>query len=290
MILIDGLLHSARGIFALKNPDSVQKGETRRIMEAVKPYFLAPYKNGSRWDRATRVIQGRVHCVERANHGLAHGLRQGALAKDIFALLIHYSITDTSGIVEWARCKQAQDPLWGRKIQIAASYQRSGRQMECSSLSHPELYKYYEMQDTVNFRRDADKFPEFADSEELRIFEEAILWSNPGVLNENEVEDLKYVRRILHAAHTLDLRRMLAFSGDKIQQDAVDQLFNKDLPSECQALKQLLWDRSGEYLKETGDRDLVAQTGYQDSFFIQSHKPFQLVDAICKVSTRNFIS
>jgi hypothetical protein len=272
------------------NPDCVRKKETLQIMEAVKPYFLSAYGEGFKRDKKTKVIQGKVYSVERANHGLAHSLRQGALAKDLFSLLIRYPITDSSGIVAWARRKQAVDPKWGQKLQIAASYQRSGRQSECSSSSHPHLYKKYEMQDTIHFQRDAGKFPAFANMEERRMFAEAILWSNSGKLNEDKLEDLKYVRRILHAAHILDLRRIRSFSGSKILQDAMNQLFEKDLPPESPALKQLLWDRSGTYLEATGDRDLVSGRNYQDQFFIQSQKPLLLVDAICRVSSRRFLN
>ena len=102
-----------------KNPDCVEKAETLRISEAVKPYFLSAYQNGFKWDKKTRMIQGKIYAVERANHGLAHGLRQGALAKDIFSLLLRYPMTDSSGIVEWARRKQALDPQWSQKLQIA---------------------------------------------------------------------------------------------------------------------------------------------------------------------------
>jgi len=258
--------------------------QTMRVMEMVRPYFLSPYTQGTPHDKITRMINGEFYSVERANHGLAHGLRQGALAKDVFTLLLDHPISDSSGIVNWARRKMQSDPHWIQKIEMAASFQRSGRQSECSSTSHPDLYKKYEMQDAIYFRDHAQSSSLFSSDAERRIFEEAILWSNRGTLDENENEDLKYLRRILHAAHTLDLRRMLSFDPKRIQKDAMDQLFGGDLPLEVESFKQLLWDRSGKYLHATGDRDVVTGRYYQNQFFVLNRNPEKLVRTICNIS------
>jgi hypothetical protein len=258
--------------------------QTMRVMSMVKPYFLSAYSNGTARDKKTRIIHGTVYSVERANHGLAHGLRQGALAKDLFKLLISYPINDTSGIVEWALRKQRQDPRWIQKIERAACFQRSGRQSECNSANNLELYKKYEKQDTINFRKHARLDPLFTNESEQSVFAEAILWSNPGSLDENENEDLKYLRRILHAAHTLDLRRILLFDGERIQKDAMNQLFGEALPLQCATFQRILWDRSGEYLRATGDRDLVNGRYFQDPFFLQTKNPLKMVDAIHRIS------
>lgn len=260
--------------------------QTMRVMSMVKPYFLSAYTKGTARDKKTRIIHGTVYSVERANHGLAHGLRQGALAKDIFKLLISYPMKDTSGIVEWALRKQSQDPRWSQKIEMAACFQRSGRQSECNSVSNLELYKKYEMEDTIHFRKHARHDLLFTNESERSVFAEAILWSNPGSLDENKNEDLKYLRRILHAAHTLDLRRALLFDGKRIQQDAMNQLFGGTLPLKCAKFQRILWDRSGKYLRATGDRDLVQGRYFQDQFFIQTRNPSKMVDAIHSISQK----
>lgn len=262
---------------------------TLHILDMVSPYFLAAYTDSfPGGDRVTRKICGQIYFVERANHGLAHGLRQGALAKDICNLLVDYPLSDVSGIVEWAHRKMESDPQWIQKIEIAASFQRSGRQGECSSVSDPELYKKYEMQDTINFRNETQNDSLFTDEFERKVFEEAILWSNPGSLYENTIEDLKYIRRILHAAHTLDLRRMTSFDGDRIQRDAMNQLFGEEPPLESETIKLLFWKRSGDYLEATGDCDLVDQRDYQDRFFTQTHNPIEIVNAIHSISQKSF--
>jgi hypothetical protein len=258
--------------------------QTMCVMHMVKRYFLSAYREGNPWNRVQRTIKGVVYVVERANHGLGHGLRQGALAKDIFDLLLNYPIADSTGLVEWAKRKEAQDLTWVEKIEMASSFQRSGRESECSSARSPKAYKRYELQDMLNFREHAKDCSLFTNDDERKIFEEAILWSNPGTLDPNEIEDLKYLRRILHAAHSMDLRRMPYFDGYRVQKDALDQLFEGAIPKEAAELKMLLWYRSGEYLRATGDRDLVTGRYYQDHFFTQSRNPSELVNAIHDVS------
>ncbi len=265
----------------------VSKEYTRRIMNMVAPYFLSAYKIAP-WIKAKREILGEEFVVHRPNHGLAHSLRQSALAKEIFLFLTNYSISDTSGIVGWAKKKLETDPLFLQKIEMAAAFQRSGRESECSSSSDPALYKTFEMQDTIYFQTHAEKCPLFTEQERL-IFAEAILWSNPGKLDENQSDDLKYLRRVFHASHTLDLRRIPSFDGDRIQKDAMDQLFGCALPENVETVKNLLWNRSGRYLLATGDTDLAeGRNHYQDEFFLQTRNPYRLVEAIHQVFTSVF--
>ena len=144
---------------------------------------------------------------------------------------------------------------------MASAFQRSGRQSEASSASNLALYKKYELQDAINFKNAAIKTSIFKNSSEIQVFEEAILWSNDGDIDENENDDLKYLRRILHCAHTFDLRRIKSFDGERIQQDGINQLFGKivELSPESKYAKicSVLWKRSGAYMWATGDRDLV---------------------------------
>jgi len=255
------------------------------VMKAIKPYFLAPYKMGDSWDRAVRWIRGVQYKVERYNHGLAHGMRQGALAKDIFYLLTHAHSGFQGrgeGVFEWAK-KANADPYFVKKLELASSFQRSGREMEGGSSAIPDLYKKFELQDTVNFKDAAFESGLFSSDAEIQVFEEAILWSNKGILNEESNDDLKYIRRILHAAHTLDLRRMLSFDAQRIKKDACDQLFGNGNDIRCRKIIESLWNRSGEYLKATGDRDLVSRRGLQNTFFLQSRDPILMVNAIDRI-------
>ncbi len=260
--------------------DVSEKQWTFRVMEAVKPYFLSAYREGTHWDRAIKPIQGVWYEVERFNHGLAHGLRQGALAKDIFDYLVQ--MPDEGALFKWVRTKSA-DPHFLKKLEMASSFQRSGREQEGGSSVIPALYKKYELQDAVNFRKAALESGIFSSASEIQVFEEAILWSNKGTLDENANEDLKYLRGILHTAHTLDLRRIITFDAERIKNDAFDQLFGAGSDPRYRKIIESLWNRSGEYIQATGDRDLVHQRGLQDTFFLQSSDPIQMVDAIDRI-------
>lgn len=264
---------------------------TLRVMKLVSPYFLSKYTNGSPLDVQKRQINGVWHIVERFNHGLAHGLRQGALAKDIVDLLAQTRIEsgnpDINGFLNWVAQQQAEGPSFLAKLEMAASFQRTGRQKEFPSSANPELYKQYELQDAVNFKKAAILSKTFKNNSEIELFKEAILWSNRGVLNENDHPDLKYLRCIIHAAHTLDLRRIPVFNEAKIKKDALDQLFNGKadcLPSALlKKLTDQLWKRSGQYLKATGDRDLIGGRKLSDAFFIQTKNPMLMVEAIHQI-------
>lgn len=278
-----------------------EKPWSATVMQYIRPFFLSAYSAGRRRDRVSRRIEGIEYTVERYNHGLAHGMRQGALAKDIFDLLCHLKnpvspptiSTEMDCLCQWANTKKREDPYFIKKLELAAAFQRSGRQSEVSSTVNPTLYKYYERQDALNFRAAAEEGSLFNHALEIQIFEEAILWSNSGILVEEKYTDLKFLRRILHAAHTLDLRRILGFSGKRIQQDVLDQLLGSQVSSKVREdfipILQLLWDRCGAYLKATGERDLVTQRSLQDIFFLQSHHPSTMIEAIGKIRKKPWL-
>ncbi len=266
---------------------------TARVCDEVKVYFLRPYKEGSFGDVAKRDLNGKVYCVQRYNHGLAHGLRQGALARDIVEVLFQLKTEKIqpennaiSEIASWVQEKISRDPDFLNKLELASSFQRSGRESEESSLSAPEAYERYELQDSINFKKSAAKFPIFENEREISVFAESILWTNKGTIDENVEKDLKYLKRILHAAHTFDLRRMLSFDGERIQKDGINQLFGNKMNLSDPLVSKItkaLWNRSGRYLDKTGDRDLASQRYLQDKFFIQSSEPTKMTDAILKV-------
>lgn len=264
-----------------------ERQHTFKVMEYVKDHFLAPYQEGRFWNVAYRFLKGRVFRVQRFNHGLAHSLRQGALAKNIFKKLngLHSVPVDSPELKELAEWASQKDANYLYKIELASSFQRSGRQSEASSSTELEKYKRYELQDAINFRKAAISSGLFADEEEIKIFEEAILWSNKGDLNENFIPDLKYLRRILHCAHTFDLRRIPSFNALRIRKDAMKQLLGKASNSvDCKIFENAMWNLSGIYLKATGDRDLTCRKWLENKFFYQTANPYSLVDAIHKAN------
>ena len=218
------------------------------------PYFQRAYKDEQSSIR--RVIRGREYVVERPNHGLAHSLRQAALATDIVVTLArqkHSRCASLRGMAVWAHdCIRDESRV--RLLQLAAAFQRSGRQSEVSSSKDPALYALYEEQDVANFRRVATNyFPKKA----VARFARAIRW--------NTHDDP--IARVLHAAHVLDLRRILSFDADRIRSDTARILVGLRCSTAVKSIVDLLWDMSGQYLVETGDRDLVSQRRVSDLFF-----------------------
>lgn len=268
---------------------------TLKIMELVKPYFLAPYKHEGIMKKISRKIDGIERVVHRPNHGLAHSLRQGVLARDVLNILVKIKKEcgvldhpELDGLANWACAKLSASNARGfyLKIQFAASFQRSGRQSEVSSSQNMELYKQYEAQDAINFYHAAYSSNLFANQEEIEVFKEAILWENKGNLSEENCPDLRYLRRILHSAHMFDLRRVCGFDEERIRRDGIKQLLglSGSVPetSHCHKIQSLLWDRSGVYLDATGDRDLTKRTFFLDKFFDQTVNPIKMVQAICQ--------
>ena len=270
---------------------SVEENWSLEVAQKIKPYFLAPYTDCS-YSQMTRAIDGKTYFVERFNHGLAHGLRQGALAKDIFDLLLRLKkenslkkLCENEPILNWAEEKVEKDPNFMQKLELVSSFQRSGRQSEVSSSGHMSLYKRYERQDAINFTKAARELGIFESEEEIQTFAEAMFMFNQGTLNPFENKDLLYIKCILQAAHTFDLRRICSFDMNRIKETGIAQLFTGggllSFQEEYAKIREALWDRSGEYLQITGERDLETGRGLQDAFFLQT--PAEMVDAIYQV-------
>jgi hypothetical protein len=255
------------------NPGITQEN-LRQIREKVCQHFAKPYEDRSWWKEVTRAVNGTPYTVNRPNHGLMHSLRQALLAGNIVTLLNRQDSTGESGIIGWVKKKMRDDPHFVTKVCWAAAFQRSGRQSEISSADDKETYKLYERRDVTNFKEGVPTGL-FSD-DELETYGKAILWSNEV----KHDEDSKYIAKILHAAHTLDLRRILSFDGERIQDEAIKELFRSDerVPDNAEEIKSTLWAISGEYLNRTGERDLVTQRDFQDRFFtIHSEQNPQLI-------------
>lgn len=279
-----------------------EKQGTLKIMEFVKPYFLSSYKDAGRWHKATRQINGTYYVVNRYNHGLAHGLRQGALAKDVLEIMIKMKtelgaldLPELNELAEWiitqTQCAAGKD--FFLKVELTSSFQRSGRQSEVSQVQDIEKYKRYEQQDAVNFQKAAISSNLFKDQLEIDIYAEAILWANKGNLDEKLYPDLKFLRQILRTAHTFDLRRIPSFDAERIRNDSITQLLGTSGPlkasAHCKLIQNTLWHRIGKYLEATGDRDLMHRSFLKNKFFLQTATPPLMVDAICDIRKNKII-
>lgn len=285
-----------------------------QLAKIANEFFNKPYKHDILFwknhspNTITRNINGKTYKVFRKNHGLAHSIRQGFLAIDIITTIEERTKTKTffneesKKFREWITKKIHQDSLFKKKVMFATVFQRSGRESEVNSISHPLLYNSYERNDAKNFYKTAIKYVGknnlFNSLNELNVYKEAILWStkNEGKLDENINEDLKYIRKILHTAHILDLRRITSFSISTIKLDVAKELFGGDIIDTKiksqyaveKAIIEFLWQCSGNYLKITGDRDgEKGKNFFSNEFFILSNNPIRLANALYK--SREFL-
>lgn len=270
-----------------------------QVATDVNKYFKKPYKDGPK--TLKMEYKGTTYVVNRPNHALAHGLRQGFLAVDIVSGIaktaLAFASDDGKKLKKWVDRKIVKDPKFKQKIEFAAAFQRTGRQSEASSTADPQKYNEYERADAKNFAREVKKHigpgKLFNDKKEAQVYKEAILWSTAaeGKINPQKSESLYCLRKIFHAAHDLDLRRMRKFDLKRVKCSAVEELFgngtvnqanwtvNPAFKNEKKFINEL-WKRSGEYLKATGDRDVETQRNYQGKFCKLAYNPKAMVKVL----------
>ncbi len=243
------------------------------IAKLVKKYFNKPYRD----EPCSVVISGIT--IERPNHGLAHGMRQGFLAVDIVEGMTKFSIESDEvspyfrAFCVWVRQTIRKDVYFLNKIQLVASFLRSGRESEVSSSHNGLLYRSYERNDMRNFIQECSPFigKLFHDKHELFTYAESLQWDGGG--------EATNLCRILRAVHLLDLRRINSFDATRIMGNLKDALCLGNSYLERDFIMHL-WDKSGKYLKVTGDRDMVYQRCYQSIFARVSSDSDKLVDIL----------
>jgi hypothetical protein len=209
----------------------------QRWLDTIESYFGKQYEDAPN----SYVDRGGIR-VYRPNHGIAHSLRQAFLTRDIIIAL-----QNCNEYKSWIN-QELQDDNFVIKMMITASFQRSGRQSECSS----DSVKYYEyerkdVENALNFMLNSDIFSH----DEAKLYSSSIPWSNN---NNNNIS------KIIHVAHLLDLRRIVGFDMQRIKKQISDML--------CPCIFDELWNKSGEYLSITGDRDMMtSKKYYSDVFF-----------------------
>jgi len=208
------------------------------------PYFQRPYWDSEYLSTSKRLIDNKLYAIYRPNHGIAHSLRQGFLARDIVTLILQYY---ESPLHSWIIDRLQKDRNFVTKLAILSSFQRSGRESEISESSHPALYAKYEAADQRNFIEGVD-LTYFCCRKQLRRWSRALRWGD-----ENEIDPhVINLKLLLKAAHTLDLRRIPSFDKNRICDDVASYL---GVDPNSWIIKKL-WNQSGNYLKMSGDRDL----------------------------------
>lgn len=230
-------------------------------------FFLRPYEDSNNMSIMQREIDGITYTIYRPNHGLAHSMRQGFLAKDIIYLLMDRGYP----ISKWINEQLDSDKYFVMKVFIISTFQRSGRQSEVSSKYAPELYKQYQDMDMMNFKTTAIESNLFNGI--FKCMCEVERWSNTL-----RWEDTSYLSMILKGSHTLDLRRIPKFDTVKIKRET------KTLLCICDCDVSTLWERSNKYITATGDRNSEPiKKDWSDKFFILQQNIDNLYESLINV-------
>ena len=273
-------------------------GYSLYIAETINQYFSKKYQGSNIFDKLTprvrnqktsRYIDGRKVKVYRPKHALAHGVRQGALSKDILELLSNKRFTGE--MADWARSKLSSDPDFLKKVEFMSCFMRTGRKSEASTESR--FYASFLRRDANNFQRAASNTTLF-DKDELETFRMALQPTQDGPIN----SDAQMLKLLTKTAHRLDLRRLPHFDKDRVQLLVASSLYGQefknlsDLTTTQRNGLNVLWSRSGDYLRATGDRDLDVRgrNNFQNEFFTQAKNPLELVQAVNGVRSQSSLS
>ncbi|HXF90671.1 MAG TPA: SidE phosphodiesterase domain-containing protein [Candidatus Nitrosotenuis sp.] len=283
---------TALAIFHIQSSQANDANWSNIVANDVNMFFKQKYVHAPH-DRTTAMIGGKSYTVNRPNHALAHGMRQGFLASDILYGMKQLGTsglaltTETQNFVAWINSKLAVDPGLIRKFQLVASVQRTGRGSEIGWMHDPIRYQQYKERDAKNLELLAKIYhlvgpgKLFKDNAELQLYKE--LLNSTGSVPTQYKTDYKYLKGIITSSHELDLRRVGGtFDKNYIVQHVQHALFGNAIlgTAETNYLAKL-WTRSGEYLAATGDRDsAIGKYQYSSHFYTQAHDPASMVKAL----------
>lgn len=256
-------------------------------------YYKKPYSRDPN-DFKTRNVGATSYTVFRPNHGLAHAMRKSALAIDTLKVMkdaMH------NNLGAWIRHNLSpnttKNPNFAQQLAFAMLMLRTGRSSESKDVDQykEDCYKSAEI-----FAQEAAKSPWFPNPQDIENFKFAMQMIG-DISKCFDFDGKKYsytesrgctperlnIYNFLYAVHHLDLRRLFHFDKERILSSIASYLgfYNADNKANTQAPEvQKLWQRAGEYLKLTGDRDIDGKppfnTDYQDIFFILSSNPQEL--------------
>lgn len=258
---------------------------TKMIAKKINNYFSKPYNIAPPY-----IIQcgkNNLPDILRPNHGLAHGLRQGMLTLDIVEALNNISLAttdkDVNDLINWVKNKIKTDPNFRSKIEFAAAFQRTGRQSE-ENLTDEDRKR-----DAQYFEESANEFTGpggiFQNPRDILIYKQALGAMMPVQgFSDDESTDIRFLGAIFEASHWLDLRR-LKHNGmsEPFQYSVFHSLFGyPGGQTEAQLMSEVidkLWERAGEYLRASGDRD-------QDEKFIATEGKYKY-GTFCRLSNNS---
>lgn len=265
----------------------------------VKPYFTKEYEDRKYFadienDRRYVVTRDDGKKVFRPNHGLAHSLRKGFLAKDIIDLFVDtaknprfFATSSAKSLMGWVMENFSRDPNFIKKMELVSAYQRSGRQSEVEGndntegVGASESYKQYAQRDAENFYRDVMGNPllmEHFNNNEAEI----VQYSNAlrKVISDPHVENIS---KIISTTHMLDILRLA--KPERIEGSIYSRLFGNDGGSGEAAFIKTLMDREGQYLQATGDTLAVRSK----SFFDMALEPEVIIEVLEQVQAHPIV-
>jgi hypothetical protein len=224
----------------------------KTLASILYPIFSRPYTD--EYSYTQRIINGKNILVQRPNHGFLYSMRQALLAYNICQMLNY----DSDNV---------------KKIMLLSSLQRSGREAEISNEEFPDLYRKYEIADTMIFKKEAAKHSYlFSSTEEIDQLSQALHWKSES-----------FISKIIRTAHILDLRRIPSFDMIRVKKDACMCLFG-NLDDQNKKVIDKLFDYAGVYLDVTGDRDAIkGKEVLSDRFFVLSTNNELCADTLCKI-------
>lgn len=283
---------NSAAVVPLDKTDAKRTAFSAQVAAAVNPHFNKPYAEAlpsSPYYALHDKASGKT--VYRPNHSLAHGLRQAYLAVDIGIAFKHIEGKSLNAagqaLAEWVKEQAKADPLLFQKIEFANAFQRTGRQSEASRDTAPEKFERYLEADKQNLQEAAAEHigpgKLFKDQAELDLYKTAIATKFES-LAQAPSKDLFYLSKLLYTSHLLDLRRLPHFDKKRILEQIALQLFETKTPNAAEKkLIDKLWQRSGDYLAATGDRDMDSKdrTDWDAALFAQqAHDPDLAVQAL----------
>merc|ERR1711964_374755 len=116
--------------------------------------------------------KGETILIKRPNHDLTHGVRKAMLTMDLIDTIVQTQAQSQthSALQIWLNQRLNSDPLFRKKLQLAAIWQRAGRHSEASGGDAPNEYGRYCDDSAQYFATAAKKhLPEITDKE-LNLF------------------------------------------------------------------------------------------------------------------------
>lgn len=257
---------------ALGNRSLSDRDFTYHLIELISVHLNRPYRNLDKSDheyKTTREIDGTPITVYRPNHPLDHGIRQGKIAVDI-AKLIHSQGTEIKPEIKtYVEAKVASDPLFYRKLEFLAAFQRTGREDESGFENDSDsAYRNYGRTDVEFFKQASLESGLFQNDSEI---DEYAIDLNDAAQNMGRTYPLG---AILFAAHSLDLQRMIPFFT---REDIARKVANTIGGHDTSRHVQILQDRTDSYLKANG---VMGYLKFENKWFEQNSRHQLMADAV----------